>query len=171
MRKINTKALLISLGYIFVVVIIYFFLIWLLLPSYQKANPLDNQVRGIPLFAIEVILITIPYLAGGGFLGLLGVSRSRYVLGLPLLTTISERLLVLFLALNVLRGFRQFNETGAVFYTEGTADVLVAIQTEALPYFNLFYIFAGILISVLVSYSTAKFIYLLRKAVINARGS
>jgi hypothetical protein len=100
-----------------------------------------------------IFLVSVPYIVGGVFLGLF--RASRYALPIGMITTLSERFLILAAASYVLGQFRQVTETGVVYFVEGAPDLVMAIQSEALPYFGWSYILFGVPISILILYLTA----------------
>lgn len=121
-------------------------------PYYQHYQPgIGLDLEG---FFLAVPLITVPYIIGGIFLALFGTSR--YALPIGLITTLSERLLILGAAAYVLGQFRQVTESGEVTYVEGGPDLLLAIRSEALPYFGWGCILLGIPISLLILYFIAR---------------
>jgi hypothetical protein len=126
-------------------------------PCYQPGIGLDPKSA---LF-LAVLLILVPYLVGGIFLGLL--RTARYALPIGLVTTIAERLLIFGAAAFVLGQFRQVTETGEVIYVEGGPDIIGAIRSEALPHFGWGYIILGVPISIQV-------LYLAARAIENGRG-
>lgn len=118
-------------------------------PYYRPGVSLDPNSA---LF-LAILLILIPYFIGGIFLG---ISRTaRYALSIGLVTTLAERSFIVLAAAFVLAHFRQVTETGEVSYVEGGQDIVVAIRSEALPYFDWSYILLGVPISILVLYLTA----------------
>jgi hypothetical protein len=121
-------------------------------PSYQQYRPgIGLDIEG---FFLAVPLITVPYIIGGIFLGLLGISR--YALPIGLITILSERLLILGAAIYVLGQFRQVTESGDVTFVEGGPHLILAIRSEALPYFGWGYILLGIPTSILILYFIAR---------------
>lgn len=105
-------------------------------------------------------VLVIPYLLGGIFWGTRHAFHSKLILVCGLIATIGERTLILALAYLILGQFRQVRPDGTVFYVEGNAHLLTAIQSEAIGYFGWVYIVGGIPLSVAVLYSTA---YLVRR--------
>ena len=127
-------------------------------PYYQHYQPgIGLTLEG---FFLAVPLIGVPYIIGGIFLGRFGTSR--YTLPIGLITTFSERLLILGAAAYVLGQFRQVAESGEVTYVEGGSELIGLIRLEALPYFDWGYILLGIPISILILYFTARSIEQLR---------
>jgi hypothetical protein len=119
-------------------------------PFYRPGIGLDPN--SAPFLAAA--LIAVPYMIGGSFLGLF--RATRYSLPIGLVTTISERLLILAAAAYVLRQFRQVTETGEVYYVAGGPNIIVAIRSEALPYFGWGYIVLGVPLSILILYFSAR---------------
>lgn len=119
-------------------------------PFYRPGVGLDPNSA---LF-LAVPLVAVPYMIGGVFLGLF--RRARYALRIGLITTIFERLLIILAAAYVLGQFRRVTETGEVYYVEGDPNLVVAIQGEALPYFDWRYIILGVPMSIVILYFTAR---------------
>ena len=118
-------------------------------PYYQPGIGLDPNSASY----LAVLLITMPYIIGGIFLGLF--RAARYALPISLITTISERLLIFAAAAYVLGQFRQVTETGEVYYVAGGPNIIAAIRSEALPYFGWGYILLGMLVSIVILYVSA----------------
>ncbi len=116
-------------------------------PSYRSS--IGNDPRSGACFAIP--LIVVPYVVGGVFLGLFNKNNNaRLAVVVGLITTLSERLLILGLAAWTLHGFHQVAPNGEIYYVEGGPDLIGSIQAEALPYFTWAYILLGIPLSILL---------------------
>jgi hypothetical protein len=118
-----------------------------------------NQLFGMWKDAITGgAFLVIPYLIGGIVLGSRNAFHRTLTPVFGLLATVGERTLILTLAYITLLGFRQMQPDGTVFYVEGNAALLLAIQTEAIGYFDWPYLLLGIPLSLLVLCSTAYFV-------------
>lgn len=100
-------------------------------------------------------LLVIPYLLGGIFWGMRHPFYCNSILLSGLLAAMGERMLILLLAYWILGQFRQVRPDGTVFYVEGNANLITAIQSEALGYFGWAYILWGIPLSIAILYITA----------------
>ena len=116
-------------------------------------------------YFLAALLMMVLYILGGIFLG--RSKAARYALPLGLVTTISERLLILAAAAFVLGQFRQVTGTGGVYYVEGGPAIITAIKSEALPYFGWGYIILGVPISIAILYFTARRIEQIRNRRMN----
>lgn len=99
-------------------------------------------------------VIVIPYVIGGIFLGSRSAINLKLILFSGLTAAIGERTLILTLAYITLLGFRRVQPDGTVFYFEGAANLLTAIQTEAIGYFGWAYLFWGIPLSIAILWIT-----------------
>lgn len=103
-------------------------------------------------------VIVIPCIIGGVFLGSRSAINLKVILFSGLTATIGERALILTLAYLTLLGFRRVQSDGTVIYVEGAANLLTAIQTEAIGYFGWDYLFWGIPLSIAILWITAYFV-------------
>ena len=103
---------------------------------------------------IASAFLVVPYLIGGIVLGLRHAHHRTLTPLCGLLTTVGERTLILTLAYLTLLGFRQVRPDGTVFYVEGNENLLLAIQTEAIGYFDWPYLLWGIPLSMAILWIT-----------------
>lgn len=124
--------------------------------SVPERLTIENQSGSVTLFWLLIVIV--PYAIGGTLLGQSKLSNIRSLMLVGLVATLGERLLILGLATLVLAGFRHVSETGAVHYVEGTSNLLLSIQSEALPYYGWPYLILGIPISLAVLSITARWV-------------
>ena len=152
--KISVYHWLCGAGGILLIAVCYLALLWFSV----QILPLDTNaglVSWPPLYQ-GILLATLPYIVGGMLLGRLTKFDSRSATIVGLVATVGERCLILGAAALVLGNFRQIGPGGEVYYVEGNANLLTAIQSEALPFFTPLYIIAGIPVSLVCLLLTIK---------------
>lgn len=107
-------------------------------------------------FLLATALLVVPYVAGGTVLGCFGLSDTRRVVTLGIITTMSERLLIVGVTMLILAAFPGSLASTLDWFLTPYIDLVTMIRTEALPYFTWAYVILGIPISLFVLLGVVK---------------